>query len=189
MVKYTAVQNDQDLEGILALQAINLPGSISPKEALEQGFLTVVHDMDLLRDMNRPFAHTIAKEGDDVVGYALSMTEDFKERVPVLVPFIERIHEMEWQGQPVSAFRYILMGQVCVAKNYRGQGVFKGLYQKMQERMAPHFDLILTEISQRNPRSIRAHEKVGFVEVIRYQVPGGEPWVVVGLECQTAAVD
>lgn len=183
MVKYTSAQNDQDLEGILALQVINLPGSISSKEALEQGFLTVVHEMDLLRDMNRPFAHTIAKKGDDVVGYALSMTEDFKERVPVLVPFLERIRDMEWQSQPVATFRYILMGQVCVAKNYRGQGVFKGLYQKMQERMAPHFDLILTEISERNTRSIRAHEKVGFVEMTRYQAPDGEHWLVVGLEC------
>ena len=84
------------------------------------------------------------------------------------------------------AFRYILMGQVCVAKDYRGQGVFEGLYRKMQERMAPYFDLIVTEISERNARSLRAHEKVGFVEMTRFQAPDGERWVVVGLDCSFA---
>jgi hypothetical protein len=183
MIDYTFAKTEEDLAGILALQVANLPGSITHEEALEQGFLTVVHTLDLLRDMNSPYPHTIAKEGDQVIGFALSMTEEVKERIPVLVPFLERIHQMEWEGQSVTNFRYILMGQVCVAKNHRGQGVFEGLYRKMQERMAPHFDLILTEISDRNTRSLRAHEKVGCVEIIRYQAPDGERWVVVGLDC------
>lgn len=184
MIDYTFAKTEEDLAGILALQVANLPGSISHEEALEQGFLTVVHDLDLLRDMNSPHPHTIAKEGDEVIGYALSMTEAFKERIPVLIPFIEKMQEMEWAGRPASDYRYILMGQVCVAKSHRGQGVFEGLYRKMQERMAPHFELIITEISDRNPRSLRAHEKAGCVEMIRYQVPDGERWVVVGLDCR-----
>ena len=184
MIDYTFAKTEEDLEGVLALQALNLPGIISQEEALEQGFLTVVHELDLLRDMNSPYPHTIAKAGDQVVGFTLSMTEDFKERIPILIPFFERIRLLEWDGQPVTAFRYILMGQVCVAKNHRGQGVFEGLYRKMQERMAPYFDLILTEISERNTRSLRAHEKVGFVEMTRFQAPDGERWVVVGLDCR-----
>lgn len=183
MIDYTFAKTEEDLKKILALQVVNLPGSISPQEALEQGFLTVVHDLDLLQDMNSPYPHTVAKVGEEVVGFALSMTEEVKTRIPVLVPFFERIQQLKWAGQPVTNFRYILMGQVCVAKDYRGQGVFLGLYRKMQERMAPHFDLILTEISERNTRSMRAHEKVGFVEIARYEAPDGERWVVVGIDC------
>ncbi len=183
MVEYTFAKTEGDLTGILALQVANLPGSISHEEALEQGFVTVVHYLDLLRDMNSPYPHTIAKVGDQVIGYTLSMTIDFKERIPVLVPFVERIDQMEWAGRPANDFRYVLMGQVCVAKSHRGQGIFEGLYRKMQERMAPHFDFIITEISDRNPRSLRAHEKVGFVEMLRYKAPDEEHWVVVGLDC------
>jgi len=186
MIDYTFATTEEDLEGILALQVLNLPGRISAEEALEQGFLTVVHEVDILRDMNSPYPHTIAKAGDQVIGYTLSMTVDFKERIPVLISFFERIRLLEWDGQPLMAFRYILMGQVCVAKDYRGQGVFEGLYRKMQERMAPYFDLIVTEISERNARSLRAHEKVGFVEMTRFQAPDGERWVVVGLDCSFA---
>lgn len=183
MIEYTFAKTEKELEDILALQVLNLPGRISPEEALEQGFLTVVHELDLLREMNHPHPHTIAKAGDEVIGYALSMTEKVKERIPVLVPFMERIQQLEWAGQSISNFRFILMGQVCVAKDYRGQGIFAGLYRKMQERMAPDFDLIVTEISERNTRSLRAHEKVGFVEMTRFEAPDGERWVIVGLDC------
>jgi GNAT superfamily N-acetyltransferase len=183
MIDYTFAKTEEDLKSILVLQTINLPGSISAEEALEQGFVTVVHDLDLLREMNSPYPHTIAKESDQVIGYTLSMTVNFTARIPVLIPFMERLQQMEWAGHSVTDVQYVLMGQVCVARDYRGQGVFKGLYRKMQEQMAPHFELIITEISERNPRSLWAHKKVGFVEMTRYQAPDGERWVVVGIDC------
>lgn len=183
MVNYNHAQSEADLQAILTLQKENLPGNISEAEALEQGFLTVVHEADILRDMNLPYGHTVARDGEQIVGYALTMTEAFKERIPVLVPFFKRVRSLSWNNNPVTDYRYVLMGQVCVAKPYRGKGVFKGLYRKMQERMAPHFDLILTEISERNTRSMRAHEKVGFREMTRFAAPDNERWVVVGLEC------
>lgn len=183
MVYFDHAQSVADLQAILALQRENLPGNINEQEALEQGFLTVVHELDVLRDMNTPYGHTVARDEDQIIGYALTMTEAFKARIPVLVPFFDRIQQLAWGNQPITNFRYVLMGQVCVAKPYRGQGVFHGLYRKMQERMAPHFDLILTEISERNTRSLRAHEKVGFQEISRFVAPDGERWVIVGLEC------
>lgn len=54
------------------------------------------------------------------------------------------------------------MGQICVADGYRGQGVFDGLYAKMKETCRRDYDLVITEIAERNARSIRAHERVGF---------------------------
>ncbi len=54
------------------------------------------------------------------------------------------------------------MGQICIAKVYRGQGLFEQLYNYHKEIYQPQFDLFVTEISTRNHRSLRAHEKVGF---------------------------
>eukprot|EP00977_Amphora_coffeiformis_P003966 scaffold795_cov187-Amphora_coffeaeformis.AAC.7 len=58
--------------------------------------------------------------------------------------------------------RYCLMGQVCVAQEYRGRGVMEGLYQGLRRILSHHFDFIVTAISSGNPRSLRAHAKVGF---------------------------
>ena len=73
---------------------------------------------------------------------------------------------------------YFVMGQVCVAKDFRGQQVFSDLYQKMKTEMSSHFDCIVTEIATRNTRSIRAHEKVGF-ETIHIYEDETEEWAIV----------
>jgi GNAT superfamily N-acetyltransferase len=182
MIRYTTAQNDTDLEGILHLQRANHANAISEAEAKEQGFTTVAHDLDLLRRLNVPYPHIIAKDetNNTVVGYTLVMLEKWRTEIPVLVTMFEEIDRIRYKGQLLKEARYFAMGQVCVDKAYRGQGVFAGLYLEMSRQMKRHFDFIITEISSRNTRSLRAHEKVGF-EVLREYEDGGELWIVVGL--------
>ena len=71
-----------------------------------------------------------------------------------------------------------MMGQVCVAKPYRGRGVFDSLYAAHREHLKSRFDACVTEISVRNPRSRKAHERVGFEELERYGDATDE-WIVV----------
>lgn len=54
---YGPALSKADLQGILALQQQNLPSALSPEE---QGFVTVRHDLPLLRKMNTPHPHRIA---------------------------------------------------------------------------------------------------------------------------------
>ena len=178
MAIITTSDTPTDLQGILDLQQVNLPANISPEEALEQGFVTVVHNMNLLSKMNRPFPHTIAKEGDQVVGYTLVMLRDFADQVPVLVPMFEKINQLNFQGHNLKNSKYMVMGQVCVAKSHRGQGLFYKLYSALAERMRPHFDYIITDISIRNIRSLRAHANFGFQALQDFEADG-EEWRIV----------
>ena len=175
------VKEEKDLHAILALQQQNLPRNINNAEVKTQGFVTVEHDIDLLREMNNAYPHTIARDGEYLAGYALVMLPQFRHRIPVLVPLFERFEQLTWHGRPVESTQWFLMGQVCVNKAYRGQGVFAAMYRDQQQRLAKDYELILTEISARNHRSLRAHEKVGF-EVLEHYKADGETWVVVGLE-------
>lgn len=182
-IQYVGATTPQEIRDILALQQANLSKNISPQTALEQGFLTVEHDYDLLWDMNHPYGHTIAKAGEQVAGFALTMTTDFVPRLPILKPMVELVNNgtLSWNGVPCRELRWVIMGQVCVHIDYRGQGVFEGLYQAMRTRMQPHFDVIITEISARNTRSMRAHAKAGLQELHRYTADDGQEWVVVGV--------
>ena len=208
---------EHDLPLILKLQQENLPKNISQEEAVKQGFVTVEHDLSLLREMNTPYGHTVAiaksqpqkasspefscgndneagyghgtattnsnkkqkpnSDSCELVGYALTMTKEFRHRLPILIPMFDFIDKITFpdgnnnNGGNSRLLRdesYVVMGQVCVSKSYRGQGVFKGLYDEMKRRLAPHFTTIITEISTKNTRSLRAHEKVGFIELDRY---------------------
>lgn len=177
-VFFQKASSDQDLSQIVALQKSNLPAGLTEEERRAQGFVTVVHTTELLADMNRTHQHIVAKSDDQVVGYALCMLRDFAANIPVLVPMFQTIEQLSWKERPLNSASWLVMGQICVAKEWRGKGVFEGMYQKMKETLSPHFEYCITEVDARNTRSLRAHEKVGFQELERYQSDQVE-WVLI----------
>ncbi|TNE48622.1 MAG: GNAT family N-acetyltransferase [Bacteroidetes bacterium] len=179
-IRFTTVQSLADVEKILQLQAANLPGQLDPDTLRSQGFVTVRHEPDVLRRMNEVYPSVIALDGDVLAGYCLVMLRDFARDVPVLIPFFERLEQLNWNGIPLSEQRWFAMGQVCVAAPYRGQGVFDGLYGKLEEVCRDNFDFVVTEVAARNTRSLRAHERVGFETILVYpDVGAGETWHVI----------
>ncbi|UZR99710.1 GNAT family N-acetyltransferase [Chondrinema litorale] len=161
----TLAESTKDLEQILALQQKNHFQNISSEVKDQEGFVTVVHNLELLTSMNSTAKQVIAKDGDEVVGYALVMTEAFQDLIPVLKPMFEMFKDIDFKGKKVTEYTYYVMGQICVAEGYRGSGVFSKMYAKHKEVYASQFDLCITEVSTSNKRSMRAHEKVGFVTV------------------------
>mgnify|MGYP000294817886 CR=1 FL=1 len=63
------------------------------------------------------------------------------------------------------------MGQICIAKEYRGSGVFRGLYQNMQRFIKGSYEAIITEVDIRNTRSMNAHKAIGFKELVSQIIP------------------
>jgi GNAT superfamily N-acetyltransferase len=164
------VRDDRDLEQILALQRRNLPRNIDEAELAAQGFVTVEHTVDVLRRMHELAPSLVAKDGDELAGYALVMPVECRILLPVLEPMFQRL----------DAFRrrFYVMGQICVAKAYRGRGIFDLLYAAHREHLRGRFDSCVTEVSVRNPRSLRAHLRVGFEEIERYR-DGTDEWVLL----------
>lgn len=177
MFAYNTSDTDSDLQQILDLQFENLPKNISSQEANSQGFVTVHHEFDLLKKMNQPYPHIVARDDEKIIGYTLVMLRSFEKEIPVLVPMFEQINNTHYNGKKLGEAKYFIMGQVCIHKNYSGQGVFKGLYEEMKKRMTPYFDYIITEVATRNTRSMRAHEKIGFENIHQYNA--GEEWAIL----------
>ncbi|MBW1298217.1 GNAT family N-acetyltransferase [Aquimarina litoralis] len=163
-IRYTTSSSDIELEQILLLQQSNLSESITLNEKQNEGFVTVRHDFDILKKMNLQQPHIIAKHNDQVVGYALCMTKDFGNDIEVLKPMFQKIDNLI---DPET--NYIVMGQVCIDKEYRKQGIFKGLYQKMKSSLQQEYALLITEVASNNHRSLQAHYAVGFTDLLVYQ--------------------
>ena len=161
---------------ILELQECNLPHSLGENEKAEQGFVTVRHDPEVLKEMNEVSPSVIAKDGNRLIAYALVMTPFFKERIPVLVPMFRMIEKISYLGMPLSSYRYFIMGQVCIAKEYRGQGLFYLLYENLRSRLKDKYELLITEVSSRNQRSLKAHLNAGLKIIHTYTDPAGETW-------------
>ena len=177
--KVVLCSTPEELKGIIYLQRTNLPKNISAKEALEQGFVTVEHSFDVLKRMNEVHPHIIAKSKEAVVGYALVMTKEFRNEIPVLIPMFERIDQLSYEDMPLSSQSYFVMGQVCIAKEFRGSGLFDKLYENLRTHLSPVFDRCITEVASRNIRSVNAHRRVGFKTIHRYTDPRGEEWRIL----------
>lgn len=176
MVIYKQADSLKELEQILELQQRNLPKNISEDESTREGFVTVEHTLNLLKSMNDVCGHIIAVDDGQVVGYALCMHPQFAEDIEVLRPMFREIDKaLE------SKVNYMAMGQICVAKSHRGQGIFRKLYQTMQEKLPDDFDTIITEVDGKNKRSLAAHTAIGFQELKRYQSLHKE-WVIIILQ-------
>jgi ribosomal protein S18 acetylase RimI-like enzyme len=168
-INFTTIASDDDVRQVLDLQQVNLSTKVSADVAASQGFVTVQHNFDLLKQMNEAIPQVIAKDGNQVVGYALVMLPAFQDLIPVLKPMFVLFDSLDFRGKKISEYRYYVMGQICVAEGYRGVGIFDGLYQHHRELYRMQFDFVATEIASRNTRSIRAHERVGFKTIHTFQ--------------------
>ncbi|MFN8343805.1 MAG: GNAT family N-acetyltransferase [Spirosomataceae bacterium] len=168
-ITYTTAQSDEDLRQIMALQRQNLYKNTPSDYQQDQGFTTVEHSFEALKKMNDALPQIIAKDGEQLVGYALVMPRTFGQLIPELVPMFDIISGLMYQAKPLNEYRYYVMGQICVAQSHRGQGIFDGLYRAHKHQLSERFDLCVTEIAVRNTRSTRAHERVGFQTIHTHQ--------------------
>lgn len=171
-VEYCRASTEKELKDILELQRQNLPEQLSEELKQREGFLTVKHSFELLKKMNDVCPHIVAKDGDRVIGYALCMHPDFKNEIPVLFSMFKEI-ETQYGNES-----FLVMGQICIDKDYRGKGVFRGLYNSMKEAVGTEYNLIVTEVDGRNTRSLEAHIAVGF-KVIKNYISGGREWNLI----------
>lgn len=181
MIQFKSAETAEELEGILRLQGRNHFQNISDSEKSEQGFVTVKHSFEQLAEMNKIAPHLIAVDGDKVVGYILAMTKASKALIPVLVPMFEQFDRLVFGEKPVSDFDYLVIGQVCVDKSYRGMGIFDRMYEAYKEQFSKRFDFAITEIAISNIRSIKAHQRMGF-RIIHEFDDFTQKWAIVLLD-------
>lgn len=179
MITYSIAKTDKELIGIIDLQKSNLPVSISTEEAIEQGFVTVEHTLEVLQKMNTIENHTIALDGNKLIGYVIAMTKKSKDDIAILKPMFELFDQISYANKKVTDYNYMVVGQVCVDKEYRGQGIFDTLYQNYKNNFASKYDFAITEIAVKNQRSMAAHNRIGFKEIYGYTAPDLVEWSVV----------
>lgn len=179
MLYPTLTSTIQELEQILLLQKENLQQHIDDAEIKSQGFVTLQHDLKALQQMHDLAPTVIIKDDDKVVAYALTMLKECRQLTPKLEPMFALLDQLYWKDRLLTDHSFYVMGQVCIAKAYRGQGLFDELYSHHKKMYQSQFNLFITEIATRNLRSIRAHERVGF-KTIHIHRDNLDEWAVVG---------
>ena len=127
MITLATASTDEHLEQILALQRRYHLKSVSAEVQSAEGFVFAEHTLGLLQRMAAQSPQAIALDRGKVVGYCLSLHASLKAEVPSLVPMFEQFGECMYRGKPLPSYRFIVGGQVCVDRDYRGQRLLSRL--------------------------------------------------------------
>ena len=169
MLYATTVKTEKELLEIQRLNQQNLKKNLTEEEIVKEGFVSWSYSLELLKNMHQLAPSIIVKEEDRVIAYALVTVKEANTFHSDLQIMIENLQSVIYKGRPLLLYNFYLMGQVCIHKSYRGKGVFSLLYQEHKKIYGEDYDLLVTEISTSNKRSLNAHEKVGFKNIYTYQ--------------------
>ena len=179
------VETLRDLKEIKVLQNNNLKNNLSEEEKSVEGFVTAEYSLEFLQQMHELEASIVAIDtsinGDSsrVVGYILAVPRSIQgHQHRLLDDMMDNINQSSYHGTSLNDMNYLLVGQVCVAKGYRGQGLLQKMYQYYREALSPRYPCCITEVDESNQRSVKAHLKTGF-EIIRSTTTPVVTWLFV----------
>ena len=168
----------EEIHQLKALQDKNLKSKINQAEQKSEGFLTASYSVEFLIQMNQLHPAILAKDGEELVGYALVTTASIRGHHELLDDLIHHCDRVHYQGGPLAKVPYAIVGQLCVAKAYRGQGIVQKPYSHFKACMEQDFYCCITDVDRNNPRSLKAHLKSGFEVVGSLEYDGAE-WDLV----------
>lgn len=177
---------EQQFKQILQLQQENLVDAISKEQQYKHGFVFAEHTLPLLKKMATFLPQVVALNDGKVIGYNLALHVAMKHEVPKLVPMFHEFEKSEYRGRPLETYKFVVGGQVCVDKDFRGQRLMSRLYNETKKRVPSEYEICVTEVAARNIISLKAHEKMGF-EIVNTYDDGKELWKVVVWNLQSAA--
>ncbi len=174
------IAKEKDLADIIKLQKQNLVSNISKEERKQQGFVSVETPLKLLEEIAKQEGIAIARVKGRVVGYLMPMSVNHAKKVRLLDPFVERFKSIKFEGKDLNDYKYCILGQVCIDKDYRGKGILEKLYEELEKRLSKKYDLGVSEIGANNPRSLHAHlDKIGLKVAEQYSADGRDWYIVI----------
>jgi len=180
-ISFTVASSDEDFEQILQLQKENLLHNLSEQLLSEHGFVFAEHTIPILKSMATHLPQVIALYNNRVIGYNLAMSSEMKNELPSLSPMFNEFDKCTYKGILLTEYKFIVGGQVCVDKNFRGLGMMSKLYHETINQLPVDYQLCVTEISTRNIKSLKSHQKMGFKVIATYN-DGRELWNIVAWE-------
>lgn len=164
--------NISDINGVLSLQSLNLYSNLTKKER-ESGFITTPFTISQLEEIINLNGLFIAEDADQIIAYAFAGSWDYFSQWAIFPFMTARFSELTFKEFEITTINSFEYGPICIAKEYRGQGVLKLVFEEMHLKMVEKYPLSITFINAVNERSRKAHvEKLGWKIVDEFEFNG-----------------
>ena len=159
-----------DYQEILQLQSANYITNLTEEER-RSGFLSAQFSFEQTAQIAEDLGITVAVLDHCVAGFLCAFRNEFPSGSPVIAEMLRHYPLFRFEDRPLSGFFSYIYGPVCIARQYRGRGLLRGLYEAQKKDLGARFEVGVAFVSRSNPHSLRAHVNgLGMMEVGDFQV-------------------
>ncbi len=156
----------EDIDQILALQERNLDKNLTPKEKESGGFIMMETSPELLAKIITNEGLPIARSKGKIVGYYMPMSPEQAKESGFFDKLLSSVEALEFKGKPIAQYKFAVLAQICIDKNFRGQTILPALYETLTKKLGLKYEIGIGEINDENKRSLRANiEKNGLTDI------------------------
>jgi hypothetical protein len=161
-----------DYAAILSLQSANYIANLSAEER-NQGFLSAQFTPEQAARIAEDLGTIVAVIDDQIVGFICASRNESETGSPVIAKMLASYDRMIFEGRALKSFRSYIYGPVCLARDFRGRGLLRGLYKAQKKDLAGQFEIGVAFVSRGNPHSLDTHVKgLGMTEVGDFECRG-----------------
>jgi predicted GNAT superfamily acetyltransferase len=172
-----------DYQEILQLQSANYIANLTEEER-RTGFLSAQFSLAQTAQIAEELGITVAVLDGRVAGFLCAFRNDFPSGSPVIAEMLRSYSRFSFEDRPLSSFLSYIYGPVCIAREYRGRGLLRGLYETQKKDLSGRFEIGVAFVSRSNAHSLRAHVNgLGMAEVGDFQVAANR-YVALAFACR-----
>ncbi len=156
----------KDIPAVQKLQEKYHVSTIS-EEDKPDGFVTTLFTEEQFKELiEKEDGLFVATDGDKIVAYAMAASWEYWSAWPLFEYMIKDLPSTEYLGQTLSMENSYQYGPIAIEKEYRSTEVLPNLFEYSKREMHKRYPILITFINHINPRSYKAHMKLG-LDVIK----------------------
>ncbi len=159
----------KDIPEVERLQLKYHVDTISDKDRPDGFVTTLFTENQFRRLIEEENGLALACDGDKIIGYAMSASWDYWSEWPLFQHMIKTLPDTEYMGRTLSINNSYQYGPVAVHSDYRGGEVFPNLFEFSRKEMKKRYPILITFVNQINPRSYKAHLKIGLDLIKKFE--------------------
>jgi hypothetical protein len=160
-----------DFEKMVVLQDKYVISNLAPDQRSD-GYLSGKFSAEQFADFNRDLCAVVADDASRLAGYLCASSNEFNKQFGLSGKLVSQYPHINFNGRSLDKWNSFVSGPICVESDYRGQGIFPGLYDRLFTLVPEDYDVAVVLVSLSNPRSQRAHEKIGMISLDKFEFDG-----------------
>lgn len=158
-----------DIPKILKLQEKYLVTNIEEQNK-HQGFVTTPFTVEQINYVIGENCLFVADDNGTIAAYVFVGSWQFFSNWKIFELMTQKLPELSFKNQQLSAINSFQYGPVCIDEAYRGQNVLIDLFELMRNHLKKRYPWGVTFINKLNKRSFNAHtNKLGLKVIDEFE--------------------